>query len=87
MKTIAISEFKATCIAELKALSASGETLEITLRGKPIARVSPVEKPRRKLGAMRGSVVILGDIVAPCLGDFEDREADLIGGRTSNSKS
>jgi antitoxin (DNA-binding transcriptional repressor) of toxin-antitoxin stability system len=39
MKTIQISKFKATC---LKLVKETGESLCLTLRGKPMAAISPV---------------------------------------------
>jgi antitoxin (DNA-binding transcriptional repressor) of toxin-antitoxin stability system len=69
MKSLVISEFKAKCIAELKALQKSGGELQITLRGDPIARVIPIRKGVRLLGAQAGSMDIVGDIVASDLDD------------------
>ena len=54
---VAISEFKAKCIEMLKVTAASGEELVVTLRGKPLARVTGVpEKRQRVLGGQRGAV-------------------------------
>lgn len=36
-----ISDFKAKCIAALKEVNTSGEPVTVTLRGKPVAVVSP----------------------------------------------
>ncbi|MBI2190655.1 MAG: type II toxin-antitoxin system prevent-host-death family antitoxin [Planctomycetes bacterium] len=69
MKTLVISEFKAKCIAELKALRETGGELEITLRGKPLARVIPIRDGARQLGTQAGSMEIRGDIIAS---DFDD---------------
>lgn len=68
MRTVAISEFKATCLALLEEVRTTGETLVVTKRGVPIARIEPpsdIEVPRRKLGGMRGTVTYIGDIVSP----------------------
>ena len=64
MKTILISDFKSHCIAELDDARKTGETLTITRRGKPIARVLPIaDKPRKRtLGGM-GQMKFKGDIV------------------------
>ena len=76
MKSLLISEFKAKCIGELKALQESGEELEITLRGKPLARVIPIRDSERQLGTQTGRMEILGDIIASDLdGDFSEEEA------------
>lgn len=74
MKHILISDFKAHCIAELDAARKTGETLTITRRGKPIARVLPITDKARKrtLGGM-GQMKINEDIVHA---DF-DHEWDM----------
>ena len=78
MKSLAISEFKTRCIAELKALQRTGEELEITLRGKPIAWVVPVREGKR-LGAHAGLMRIHGDIVTSDLDDdIDDREIERL---------
>ena len=71
MKTMGISEFKAKCIEELKTVHATGDSLVVTLRKRPIATVDPYrETPRkRELGTLRGRMTIHGDIV-DC--DFAD---------------
>ena len=64
MKTRIISEFKAKCIAALKAVEQSGESLTVTCRGKPIAEIEPVSRRGgRVLGAQRGYLKIKGDII------------------------
>ncbi len=51
---IAISEFKAKCIQVLKEASTSGEEWVVTLRGKPLARVTGIAPTRKRvLGAQR----------------------------------
>ena len=60
---IAASEFKAKCLRLLDEVE-EGETLVITKRGRPVARVVPVSPPRRSLrGTWKGLVKIKGDIV------------------------
>lgn len=66
MKTVLISEFKAKCIQMLKEVQKNGKPLTVTLRGEPIARVEPVAKApskKRRLGALRGRMIIKGDII------------------------
>ncbi len=60
-----ISEFKAKCVGMLKQVQKSGQPLTVTLRGRPIARVEPVpkEEKRIRLGALKGSIEIRGDII------------------------
>lgn len=75
MKEIAISKFKATCLAVLERVRKTGEPILVTRFGQPIAKVSPPEavKPVR-LGGGVGTAVILGDIVGP-ISDESDWEA------------
>lgn len=76
MDTVPVSRFKATCLAALERVRATGRPLLVTRRGVPIAQVLPPPPPvptQSNYGAMRGTAEELGDIVAP-LGD-EDWEA------------
>jgi prevent-host-death family protein len=78
MKTLKISEFKATCIRVLKTVARTAEPVVVTHRGKPIVRVQPFQEeppPARVLGGLKGSIEIRGDIVNS---DWED---DWDGGR------
>ena len=64
MKTLKISDFKASCIRVLKTVAETREPVLITLRGKPLATVAPIEDERgRVLGGLRGTMSIRGDIV------------------------
>ncbi len=69
MQEIAISEFKAKCLALLDEVSKTKQPIRITRHGKPIAEVIPAAPQRkgRKLGSMKGMVKILGDIVSPVI--------------------
>jgi prevent-host-death family protein len=61
-------EFKARCLKLMDQVHATRRPIVITKRGKPIARLVPVEEamPRREIfGCMRGTVTIRGDIVGP----------------------
>lgn len=61
--TLGVSEFKAKCLGLLDEV-AKGNTLIITKRGRPIAKVSPVSAPTTSLrGSWKGIVTIKGDIV------------------------
>jgi prevent-host-death family protein len=76
MEEIAISKFKATCLAVLERVRKTGEPILVTRFGQPIAKVGPPEdaKRGRRLGRGAGTMVILGDIVGP-IGDESDWEA------------
>jgi prevent-host-death family protein len=45
MDTISLAEAKAR-LSELVARVAEGETVQITRRGKPVAQITPINKPR-----------------------------------------
>jgi antitoxin (DNA-binding transcriptional repressor) of toxin-antitoxin stability system len=67
MKEVAISEFKAKCLALIDEMQKTKEPLRITRRGKAIAEVVP-PTPKWEgnwLGFMKGRMEILGDIVSP----------------------
>jgi prevent-host-death family protein len=76
MKQIAISKFKATCLAVLEDVRRTGKPIRVTRFGKPVADVVPpaeaARQPRR-LGAMQGTMRIVGDIISPAV-DEQDWE-------------
>jgi prevent-host-death family protein len=77
MQEIAISKFKATCLAVLERVKKTGEPVVVTRFGHPIARIEPLssQSPKRiKLGGGVGTMRILGDIVGP-ISDISDWEA------------
>ena len=75
MKEIAISKFKATCLAVLERVRKTGEPIIVTGFGQPIAEIKPFGEAKRiRLGGGVGTAVILGDIVGP-IGDESDWEA------------
>jgi prevent-host-death family protein len=79
METISASEFKATCLALLDKVGRTGQPILVTKRGKPVAQLAPPPPPEKKgswLGCMRGTGVILGDIVGPVLEEHEYGDAD-----------
>ena len=68
METMAISKFKATCLAALERVRTTGRPLRVTRFGKPVADIvppAPEPKPRDWLGSMKGTAKIIGDITAP----------------------
>ena len=70
MEEIAISEFKAKCLALLDRVHKTKKPIRITRFGRPVAEVippSPVEESGDWLGAMADTVQILGDIVSPVI--------------------
>lgn len=68
MEEMAISKFKATCLAVLRRVRGTGQPVRVTRFGQPVAEIVPPSPPARDgswLGCMRGSGRIVGDIVAP----------------------
>jgi prevent-host-death family protein len=68
--TLAISRFKATCLAVLERVRRTGRPVTVTRFGEPMARVvppAPARGKRRVLGAYADRGEILGDIVSPVL--------------------
>ena len=63
-RTISAAEFKAHCLALLDEVSATKETVVVTKRGKPVAKVVAVEEHAQPR-PLRGSVRYQGDIVTP----------------------
>ena len=79
MRTMGAGEFKAKCLAVFDEVQATGEPVIVTKRGKPVARVSPIEGagPKKKsiFGRLRHMGTIHGDIVSS---EFTDEEWDRI---------
>jgi prevent-host-death family protein len=76
MEEIAISKFKATCLAILERVRKTRRPVRVTKFGEPVAEVVPAApKPGKKrwLGSLEGTIQIKGDIVAPA-GDETDWE-------------
>jgi prevent-host-death family protein len=67
--TIAISKFKATCLAALERVRRTGRPLLVTRRGTPVAQVIPPPPPAAGRGTGFGSMMqetdVLGDILTP----------------------
>ena len=63
MHTIAISKFKAKCLAIVDKVNRTQQPVVITRRGKPIAELVPIR--REWLASMKDTFEIVGDITAP----------------------
>lgn len=77
IQRIAISEFKAKCLAMLEQVNKTKLPLRVTRRGKPIADVVPASSEsgeRNWMGSMAGRMEITGDIVSPVI-DTKEIEA------------
>jgi prevent-host-death family protein len=74
MKTMAASEFKARCLKIMEEVRSRRESVLITKRGRPVARLVPAdEPPSNAFGSLAGIIEITGDIEAPAfpLSDWE----------------
>jgi antitoxin (DNA-binding transcriptional repressor) of toxin-antitoxin stability system len=68
MESMAISKFKATCLATLERVRTSGRPVRVTRFGKPVAEIVPPAPSAAKgpwLGSLQGTLTFSGDIVAP----------------------
>jgi len=66
MTTLLVSDFKAKCLAVLDRVYTDGETVLITRRGKPLAKIIPATRftgGQRQLGALAGEASSKGDLV------------------------
>lgn len=69
--SIGAGEFKAHCLELLDRVERTRESIIVTKRGRPVARLAPLEIT--KPASLRGSVAYHGDIVAT-LGDKWDAD-------------
>jgi len=67
-KTIAAGQFKVHCLRVMNEVASKRQAVIITKRGKPVAKLVPVEKEKDDIfGFLKGKVTIHGDIVGPIL--------------------
>jgi prevent-host-death family protein len=74
MQEIAISEFKAKCLAVIERVRSTKKPIRITRFGKPVAEVVPptaIEDRAAWIGSMKGTMRITGDIVSPATDEDE----------------
>ena len=67
MKTLLVSEFKNHCVGVLNEVADYGEAVIVTKRGKPLARIVPVDLPQkgnRSIGDCSQIAAIHADIVS-----------------------
>ena len=76
MKKIAAGEFKAKCLALMEEVQSTRRPIVITKRGKPVAKLVPVEDGKEDdwIGRLNGKMRIVGDIVSPVV-PLEDWES------------
>ena len=64
---VAAADFKANCLRLMDEVAQQRRPIIITKRGKPVAKLMPVEEqePIPLFGRMAGSIKICGDIISP----------------------
>ncbi len=68
MKTMPAGKFKVHCLAVMDEVQSKREAVIITKRGKPVAKLVPIEKEKDEIfGFLKGKVTVLGDVVSPIL--------------------
>ena len=67
MKEIAISKFKATCLAVLEQIRQTGVPVRVTKFGEPVAEIGPPTVPTTKewFGSMAGTASLHDDLIEP----------------------
>jgi prevent-host-death family protein len=72
MKTIPAGKFKVHCLAIMDEVQAKRQAVVITKRGKPVAKLVPVEQEKDDIfGFFKGKIKVTGDIVSPALSPEE----------------
>jgi len=77
MKEVAISAFKAKCLALLEQVRQTKKPLRVTRFGKPVAEIVPPSQDAAQkdwIGSMKDTMKITGDIVSSVI-DEKDIEA------------
>ena len=71
-KTMPAGVFKAKCLAVMDEVHSKCESVIITKRGKPIAKLVPVEsEPDDIFGFMKDKVKFIGDVITPVISQEE----------------
>ena len=72
MKTIPAGKFKARCLAIMDEVQAKRQAVVITKRGKPVAKLVPVEQEKDDIfGFYKGKIKVTGDVVSPAISPEE----------------
>ena len=71
-KTMPAGKFKVHCLAVMDEVQSKRESVIITKRGKPVAKLVPIGKEKDEIfGFLKGKGKILGDVVSPVLSPQE----------------
>ena len=66
MKTMPAGEFKARCLKVMDEVRRGRQSVVITKKGVPVAKLVPVDEPTTDaFGCMAGTAEIKGDVEAP----------------------
>jgi prevent-host-death family protein len=65
IRTVSATEFKNRSPALLREVHQLRETVLITKRGKPVARLTPAGRAPGFIGRLKGIIKIVGDIESP----------------------
>jgi prevent-host-death family protein len=65
---MAAGKFKAQCLAVMDEVQKKRQTVVITKRGKPVAKMVPIEPVKDEIfGFLKGKIKIKGNIVKPAM--------------------
>ena len=68
MRTIPAGTFIAQCLAIMDEVRAKRQAVVITKRGKPVAKLVPVEEKKDEIfGFLKGKGKVVGDVVSPAM--------------------
>jgi len=69
MGQVPATEFKAKCLELMDRVAERGESFVITKRGRPVARLVPVDRrPKDSIfGWLQGRAEVVGDIMGPAV--------------------
>jgi prevent-host-death family protein len=68
MKTMAAGQFKVHCLKVMDEVQSKRQAVLITKRGKPVAKLVPVEKEKDDIfGFLKGKIKVTGDVISPAL--------------------
>jgi len=68
MKKITAEFLKKNCAAVIRDVYMKRETIVVTKRGKPVAKLVPIEEVQDDIfGFLKGKARIVGDVVSPAL--------------------
>jgi prevent-host-death family protein len=82
VQEVPAGEFKARCLKLMDEVRKTRRPLLITKRGKPVAKLVPVEDEEEAplFGRLKGTVTIHGDIISPIKQDWHAERGILCAG-------